>query len=384
MMNTNNYQSAINSGYTNYKRKLINLIRNLLCLPNQFDSVDFKIIELFKKLEKTSIMFVGTRRGYSQSIDEPIPRKMLILNYLFCFLSISLMIRCFLLSLNLDEYPVIISDIKVSGNNHGFLALISATFALLEIVCHVCILYIEEKGVFVILFSKYFDISIENFNSKQFHMNSKQFHRFKRMLYIILTLCMRNIIVEISITGSLVLLIRFGSLFSSSSIGLIISSFFWLIVELIVFTGLGCGLTVTIYQMLISVTIYHFQLKSLNDKVDDLSTNCNNFDRKLIKINGEIIRFYNEAERWFSSVKMFILFIFIQTSLFCDMMIFLGSMVQIVSKDFSILMSSTGYPIIIFTGFVCYNLATLHSMVRKFIHRIVILIKVHFFILFLI
>ena len=339
--------------------KLLKSVYKILGLPDEDDDNFTDAVEHLKQLETMSYILLITRRGYSQNLNQPIAIKLTIYNNLFRLIAILLFTRIIIGTLLPDsDYQTLIANPLTETHDQEKLIIYITISLIIGWILREYIIYTEERGKFILPYNRINKLINRPCNRNYLKSNRKVYTCFTKLsIRTIRTSFLLMILCVIGIRANN------SKVFSSSS--LFISSCFWIIIEIIVYSLGPISIISKFFSLLNVMLIYYFNLNSLNRLCESCIKRKVNRFYVMRSINFKIIQFMNEIDCFYRNCKYTFFGLLFYGSMYGAFEIFLGLIDPIISIEFSRTLGLCGMSIYSFAGFAGYLSSGFHSKVRE-------------------
>ncbi|XP_053209012.1 uncharacterized protein LOC128392944 [Panonychus citri] len=334
--------------YQTIKLKL-NQFYQMVSLNDFNDEDTIKLLQQFESLAKFNLVM---NRDFQQRFDQPIPIKLKLIRLIFrLIVSITLLRLIGLLFISSNCYQTIIADPLIDVKGRESFIMFTIVFISTHMLIHEMSLIYEKQGRYIALriFSQ---IKSNRFSPDYLNINLEQIKLFKKIFHFVLIIIIRLSQILIVSTILLPLLIRLANSKSLATYQLIVSSFFWIIIEATVLAINVLGGALIGGCMILYSIILYFQL----DKIDRFSLSLvkygltNPHEKQIKSLNVHMIKYMNRFDKLIDDIRYMLLVLFLLISFCGDSFIFIGLTVDTGSKLWSNSLVAFGFYFLIFVG----------------------------------
>ncbi|XP_053214490.1 uncharacterized protein LOC128397767 [Panonychus citri] len=353
----------------NYLRRLkCYLVTFYLYIKSFFnppENVTDETIKLLDQLDWFSFVFLSSRRGFSQKLDQPISFRTQFAHNLFRITYCIVLLRIVsLIFIKNHFYRMIAGDLNIE--NHDYVLFFLALWLAILLVLREYVLHLEERGVFIVL-KKYIRMQINGFSADTLNSSESRVRTYKVRFYFVLRIYFVFIIVALTVIPAIIVMVRITDPATFSTLSWIISSFFWGTMEILSICTVACALSTNGISLIIIILTNYFQLSSLNRLCSSCAKHGGHLNRDFMMktLTHRAIKFSNEFIELNNDLKYCTLLFMIFCSFLADLFMILSLIIPVISDSFSYYLTTSGVITIINVAVIMFLAADFHSMVNS-------------------
>ncbi|XP_053200605.1 uncharacterized protein LOC128385731 [Panonychus citri] len=334
-------------------------------LFNPPENVTDETIRLLDQLDWFSFVFLSSRRGFSQKLDQPISFKTQLFHNLFRLIYCVVLLRIVSLIFIKDHfYRMIAGDLNIE--NHDYVLFFLALWLTILLILREYVLYIEERGAYVLL-KRYIVMQINGFSVDHLSFTQSKVTINKFRFYLTMKMYTGLVKFAHTIVPIVIVLIRLNDPSTFSSSLSLISSCFWCFAEIITVTIIVCGLAVNGINLLIIVVTNYFDLMSLIRLCSSYSKHGGQLSRDfMIKtLTKRATKFSNEFVKLISQFRYCTLLFMIFCAFLSDLFIIMSLIIPIISDSFSYFLTIDAFIMMTNVSTIMFLAADFHSKVNS-------------------